>query len=129
MKLYSVYFQTLNPDSDYKFKENSFELLLGETYLKNESAGSLFSYSPYNFYPACLEGYSNLNIALADMIKRKANTELVIEFDCQHAIFGVLIKDHCKRYYPMVALNHLRSNIVHNLTSHGLNGTNHLYLL
>lgn len=123
MNLHSLYMHILNPDSDYKFKEDSFIHLLGEADLKNESAGKVFSYSPYNFYPTCLEAYSNLNVALADMIIRKAqhtSTELLIEFDCQHAILGVLVKDHCKRYYPMIAFSHLKSNVESNLYNHDL---------
>ncbi len=61
-----------------------------------------------------------MNEALAEMIKRKSKQEIVVEYDAGVGELGVLIKESCKKYYPMVSLKHLVTNIELNLNSHGL---------
>ena len=89
----------------------------------NTCGGKTFSFSPYNYYPPIYEGYSNLNEAVADMIARKSkhtNDEILIEFDAANGLLCSLVKDNCKKIYPYISLNHLKKNIVKNLTAHGL---------
>jgi len=61
-----------------------------------------------------------MNLAIADMIRRNSSQEIVVEYDAGVGELGVLIRDSCIKYCPVVSLKHLANNIELNLSSHGL---------
>lgn len=113
-----------NPESDYVIKNKAFDLLIGADFLHNSIDSYTFTYTPYNFYPFSMQSHLNLTVTIADMIKKRAEkkskSEIVIEFDTGHGELGVLVKDHCEKFYPVVAFKHLVPNIELNLNNHDL---------
>ncbi len=95
---------------------------MGANHLVNtvKETESTFFYSPYNPYPQIVDGHLNMNLAIADMIRRNSSQEIVVEYDAGVGELGVLIRDSCIKYCPVVSQKHLANNIELNLSSHGL---------
>ena len=91
------------------------ELVYGAGFIQNRIADKLFKFYANNYYPSLFESYANLNIKIAEMIRRTQNKEIVIELDAANGVLATLVNDCCEHFYPIVNYKHSVHGIDTNL--------------
>jgi hypothetical protein len=97
----------LDPTNKLKYKTNQFKLLHGLEYLKKQIKNIDIQYYPFTFYPRIFESYNNLNLKLAQLIKKDAadrkcdNKNILIDINANEGAIGILTADIIDNYYTI----------------------------